>query len=116
MRPEDYARWAAAQPQGDDLAEQGARIYARLGCAGCHGGKAGAPDLDGLYGSQVRLADGRSVLADENYLHTALTQPEKAPVAGFPAAMPSYAKAADEEDLVALIAYLKSLHPTGARP
>lgn len=114
MRPEDYARWAAAQPLGDDLARQGAHIYAKLGCANCHGGK-DAPDLNGLFGSPVRLANGRSLTADENYLHDALTQPDRVLVAGFPAAMPSYAKAADEEDLVALIGYLKSLHPTGAR-
>lgn len=115
MRPEDYARWTAAQPNGDDLAAQGGRLYAQLGCGSCHGGK-DAPDLDGLYGSQVRLADGKLLTADESYLHDVVTAPERFPLAGWPQAMPSYAKAADEEDLVALTAYLKSLKPTGARP
>lgn len=128
MSPQDYARWTAAQPNADTLANQGARLYARLGCANCHGGEASAgagpaggrgpggvqgPSLAGLYGSKVRLTDGRIVTADEAYLHDSLVQPERYPVAGWPAAMPSYARAVDEEELVELVAYLKSL---SARP
>ena len=115
MRPEDYARWASANIQGGSLAEQGSAVYARLGCGACHGGPA-APSLAGLYGSRVSMADGRTLTADEGYLHDAVTQPDKLRLGGWPPSMPSYERAADEEDLVALVAYLKSLHPTGARP
>ena len=105
----EIARWAAANVQGGGLQAQGAAAYERLGCRSCHGG-ADAPRLDGLYGSPVRLADGRTVTADEQYLHDAITQPDRVRVQGWPPAMPSYEKAADEETLVALIAYLKA-HP-----
>ena len=36
MRPDDYAHWTAAQPQGDDLAQEGAALFGSLGCSGCH--------------------------------------------------------------------------------
>ena len=113
MTPADYARWSAAQPNGDDLAHQGARLYTQLGCAACHGGGGGGgaqgPSLSNLYGSTIRLADGRMVKVDEQVLHDSLIAPDRYPMAGWPQAMPSYAKAADEEQLIQLVAYLKSL-------
>ena len=36
MEPEAYARWLSAQPEGDDLAHQGERLFSERGCAGCH--------------------------------------------------------------------------------
>ena len=36
MTPDDYARWTAAQPEGDDLAHQGEALFRSLGCSGCH--------------------------------------------------------------------------------
>jgi cytochrome c oxidase subunit 2 len=36
VTPEDYARWTAAQPEGDDLAHQGEALFRTLGCSGCH--------------------------------------------------------------------------------
>ena len=112
MRPADYGRWTAAQPQPNDLAGQGGAVYRSLGCGGCHdpaGPNHNAPSLGGLYGQQVMLSDGRRALVDETFLHQAIVQPDRNAVAGYPAAMPSYAKAIDEEGLTALIAYLKSL-------
>ena len=117
MTPEAYARWTAAQPNADGLAAQGARLYAELGCESCHGGRAegGAqgPSLHGYYGSLARLADGRTLRVDEQALHDGLIAPDRFALAGWPASMPSYARAVDEAGLVQLTAYLKSL---GARP
>ena len=121
MTPEAYGRWTTAQPQPDDLAGQGARLFAHLGCASCHGPRAPgrvAPNLAGVYGSRVLLADGRVVSADEDYLRDSIVLPDKDVVAGYPPIMPSFARAADEEDLVALVAYIKSLTtaPVQTRP
>ncbi len=112
MTPEDYGRWTAAQPQPDDLAGQGARLFAHLGCASCHGPRAPgriAPDLHGVYGSRVLTSDGRVVVADEDYLRDSIVLPDKDVVAGYPPIMPSFARSTDEESLVALVAYIKSL-------
>lgn len=111
MPPDDYARWTAAQPEGDDLAHQGAALFRTLGCSGCHtpGASVHAPDLHGVYGRLVHLADGRTVKADDAYLRDSILLPQKDVVAGFAPIMPSFQGVATEGDLIKLIAYLKSL-------
>jgi len=92
------------------LAEQGAGVFARLGCRECHAaGSEAAPALAGLYGREVHLASGATVRADENYLRESLLDPEAKVVAGFDAAMSTYRGQLDEEEILALISYLKSL-------
>ncbi len=111
MPPQDYARWTAAQPQGDDLAHQGEALFHALGCSGCHtpGSTVHAPDLHGVYGRAVHLADGRVLTADEAYLHDCIVLPEKNRVAGFPPLMPNFTASVTEGQVVELVAYLKSL-------
>lgn len=111
VTPEDYARWTSAQPEGDDLAHQGAALFRSLGCSGCHtpGSTVHAPDLHGLYGHPVQLVDGRSTTADEAYLRDCILLPDKNRVAGFPPIMPNFSGVVNEGDVVELIAYLKSL-------
>jgi cytochrome c oxidase subunit II len=111
VSPADYARWTAAQPEGDDLAHQGAALFHSLGCSGCHapGSSVRAPDLHGLYGHAVQLSDGRSVTADDAYLRDCLLVPDKNRVAGFPPIMPNFSGSVSEGQIVALVAYLKSL-------
>jgi cytochrome c oxidase subunit 2 len=111
MAPDDYGRWLEAQPHAGDLAGEGAQLYVRLGCSGCHGlgARVPAPPLAGLYGRPVTLADGSTVTADENYLRDSIMRPEAQTVAGYPAVMPSYRNNASEEQVVALIAYMKAM-------
>jgi cytochrome c oxidase subunit 2 len=120
MTAPDYARWTNAQPEADDLAHQGEALFGALGCSGCHAPTSSihAPDLHGLYGRAVPLADGRVVTADEAYLRDSILLPAKDIVAGYAPIMPSFRSAVTEDDLVKLIAYLKSLStsPTGAAP
>jgi cytochrome c oxidase subunit 2 len=110
MSREDYQRWlhesAALAP-----AQQGRRLFVQFGCSGCHDPGAGirAPDLHGLYASRVRLADGTSVTADDEYLHNAIMLPATQVVAGYASIMPAYQSRIDEEDVLALVAYIKSL-------
>jgi len=106
----DYARWAAAQPQGDTLADQGAVLFERMGCTGCHGGSAQvrAPDLRGIFGRPQPVEGGGFVTADESYLRDSIMLPQRDVVAGYQPIMPSYQNVASEDDLIRLIAYLKS--------
>jgi cytochrome c oxidase subunit II len=120
---QDYARWTAAQPQGDDLAHQGEKLFHTVGCSGCHdspGSTVHAPDLHNLYGRLVPLADGRVVKADEAYLHDKVLLPSRDIPAGYANDMPSFRGVLNEGQIVALIAYLKSLsanpNQQGARP
>ena len=118
MPQADYARWARSQPNADSLADQGRKAFAALGCGGCHGAGSAihAPPLGGLYGSPVPLTDGRSPIADESYLRDAILEPNKDVAAGYQPAMPSFQGRADESQVIALVAYLKTLKPGDLPP
>jgi len=111
LEPARYAQWLSARDGPGTMAARGARRYRELGCGGCHGAQAAvrAPRLEGLFGGRVVLQDGRSVVADEHYLRDALLSPERAIPAGYPPQMPSYRGRIDEEGLVEIIEYLRSL-------
>jgi cytochrome c oxidase subunit 2 len=114
LSPADYAKWAAAQPESIGLDREGAALYVSLGCSRCHEGASPirAPSLHGLYGQKVALASGGARLVDENFLRDAILTPERARPAGYPPEMPGYLGVISEDDLVRLIAYLKTLGQT----
>jgi cytochrome oxidase Cu insertion factor (SCO1/SenC/PrrC family) len=101
------AREARAADTGD--APAGARLFASLGCGGCHGNRALGPPLGGLAGRRVHLADGRTVAADDRYLRASITSPLDAVVDGFRPSMPSYGGLLSDSELATLVDYLKSL-------
>ncbi|CCD90794.1 Cytochrome c oxidase, subunit II [Bradyrhizobium sp. ORS 375] len=111
MQPEAYAQWLSAQPQGDDLAHQGARLFVANGCSGCHASSSNvhAPSLQGLYGRTVALADGRHVVADDAYIRDSILQPKRDIAAGYEPIMPSFAGLLDDGEIQSLIAYIRSL-------
>ncbi len=115
MSPVDYSRWSAAQPQADNAAKQGEGLFRSLGCTGCHAKNSSvhAPDLHNVYGHPVQLSDGKSVIADEAYLRDSILLPEKDVVAGFDPIMPSFRGQVNEEQIMQLVAYLKSLSAPG---
>ena len=57
----------------------------------------------------MQLADGRTVIADERYIRDSVLLPQQEVVAGYAPIMPSYQGQVSEEDLLALLAYVKSL-------
>ncbi|GAB7127294.1 cytochrome c oxidase subunit II [Silvimonas sp. JCM 19000] len=108
MPPADYARWLESGDQADGLSSYGQTLYRQYGCSGCHDAGAGnAPALTGVFGQPVQLADGRRVIADEGWLREAILQPHANRVAGYPPNMPAFAGQLQEEELAALIAYLR---------
>jgi cytochrome c oxidase subunit 2 len=117
MTAADYAKWTAAQPGAEDLAAEGEKLFRSYGCSGCHAPQSSvhAPDLTGVFGRTVQLADGRAVTADEAYLRDSILLPQKDVVAGFMPIMPSFQGVVGDDDMVKLIAYLKSLS-AGTRP
>ncbi|HET8749047.1 MAG TPA: cytochrome c oxidase subunit II [Ramlibacter sp.] len=120
MTPADYARWLASGTPEPSLAQYGFVRFRQLGCSGCHaaGSIVHAPALEGLIGRTVHLQDGRSLVADENYVRDSILLPRKDVVAGFDPVMPSFAGQVNEEDLQALVAYVRSTGgaQTGVRP
>jgi cytochrome c oxidase subunit 2 len=67
--------------------------------------------LVGLYGSPVPLSDGTVVIADDRYIRDSILNPGAQIVAGYRNLMPNFSGQLSEEDVVKLIAYIKSLAP-----
>jgi protein SCO1/2 len=86
----------------------GAAIYRRLGCAGCHDVPSIAPSLAGVAGRTVTLADGRTVTADSAYLRESILEPAAKVVATYPPSMPSYRGQLSEAQLASLVRYLET--------
>jgi cytochrome c oxidase subunit 2 len=110
MTPDEYARWSAAQPETDDLARKGSRLFVSFGCSGCHapGSRVHAPDLHGLYGRQIPLDGGGIVTADEAYIRDCILLNKHIP-AGYPPVMPHFQGVVKDDQLTSLIAYIRSL-------
>jgi cytochrome c oxidase subunit 2 len=114
MSPQAFQRWLAEGTPAASMAARGAETFRRLGCSGCHDPRSSvhAPDLAGLPGRAVHLADGRTVIADDAYIRDSILLPKRDVVAGYAPVMPSFQGQASEGDILDLIAFLKS----GARP
>jgi len=110
MQPAEYARWAGSAEAAPSLAQYGFARFRELGCSGCHaaGSAVHAPSLRGLLGREVHLQDGRALVADENYIRDSILLPKKDVVAGFDPVMPSFAGQVSEDDIQALVAYIRS--------
>jgi cytochrome c oxidase subunit 2 len=91
-------------------AERGREVANANGCAACHGtnGQGGSgPGWQGLYGSEVELEDGTTVVADEAYLELAIVEPDAQIHAGYQLRMPVNDLDAGEVD--AVVAYIREL-------
>jgi cytochrome c oxidase subunit 2 len=97
---------------GGSAAQKGKKLVETLGCLGCHspdGSVRVGPSFQGLFGRQVELEGGGKATADEAYLQESILQPGAKVVKGFPNVMPEFKGKISEEDLSAIIAYLKTL-------
>jgi cytochrome c oxidase subunit 2 len=111
MPPGQYERWLKSGEQTESIALAGERLFRDRGCSGCHApnSKFHAPLLEGLYGKPVPLSNGTIVTADDQYLRDSILQPAKQIAAGYDNIMPSFAGHLREEEVMQLIAYLKSI-------
>jgi len=123
LAPDQFAAWEGGRDGGAESgspglagAARGSAIFQKYGCAQCHGDAAGsrAPRLAGVYRGPVRLADGRFVLADDQFLHDAILRAPKCAVAGYAMTMPTYDGVIPEGDVLDLISYIKALTPAPA--
>jgi cytochrome c oxidase subunit 2 len=114
LPPAQYEAWMTGGTTGP-LSATGEKIFAELGCVTCHRSDAQGrgPNLQGVFGAPVKLEDGRTVVADENYLRESILDPGAKIVAGFKPVMPTFQGLVSEEQLNALVAYVKSLSKSG---
>jgi cytochrome c oxidase subunit II len=118
MEPTEYQRWLAGGSEGS-LASQGEKLFQKYACNTCHTNDATArgPVLAGLAGRTIQLADGRTVVADDNYIRESILNPAAKIAAGFQPIMPTFQGQVSEEDLIRLLSYVKSMPaPATAAP
>jgi cytochrome c oxidase subunit 2 len=113
---DEYKAWleaAAAASGGNVPPEQfGATVYTKRGCNACHtvDGKPGiGPTWKGIWGHEVKLADGSTVQVNAAYVHQSVMDPPSQVVAGFPPIMPSYKGILNDREIEGVIAYIQSL-------
>jgi cytochrome c oxidase subunit 2 len=111
MEPHDYQAWLAGGGATGSLATRGEELFQQLACSTCHvsDGTGRGPTLAGVFGSQVTLATGQTVVADESYLRESILTPQQKLVEGYQPLMPTFQGLVNEEGLMSLIEYVKSL-------
>lgn len=111
MEANAYQTWLSGGTAEGSLASTGERLFADLACNTCHrpDSRGRGPVLQNLYSHPVQLHDGTVVTADENYLRESILTPAAKVTAGFQPVMPAFQGLVSEEQLLALIEYVKSL-------
>jgi len=119
LSPEAYDIWEKGIGVDDGAAvaslppaELGEKIYKEKGCNACHsidGSVVIGPSFKGLYGKTGVLEDGTSYTADENYIMKSILEPQEEIVEGFQPVMPSFKGILSEDEVTAVIAYIKTL-------
>ena len=101
-------------PENEDPVVRGQGLVQTGGCMGCHSAN-GAPSLGptwlGIYGKTQLLTDGTEVTVDDQYLITAIRDPNaQVPEGSIPGLMPPHGPdQLSDEQLQDIIAYIKSL-------
>ncbi|MCA1633178.1 MAG: cytochrome c oxidase subunit II [Acidobacteria bacterium] len=110
MEPAAYQQWLSGGGS-ESAAAQGAKVFQVRGCASCHQAdrQGRGPMLQGLFGEKQPLQDGTVVTVDETYIRESIVNPQAKVVAGFQPIMPTYQGQLSEEQILQLIAYIRSL-------
>jgi cytochrome c oxidase subunit 2 len=115
MASADFDAWAAQEAGlSADPVERAKKWYETFGCNACHtldGTVKVGPSWKGVYGEQVKLADGSTVTVDDAYIIESIRNPGAKIVEGFqnnmPAGIGSTLTDQQVQDLIALIKSLK---------
>lgn len=87
--------------------ERGHRVYLASACNACHDYGIGPP-LRKMAGSTLKLADGRQITVDSQFVRGAVLDPEDYPMPGYEPVMPTYRGALPAGQLDDLVAYVMS--------
>jgi cytochrome c oxidase subunit 2 len=117
MEQRDFDNWLAGNNANQTPVQAGKDLFeTKLGCASCHAGgpqQRGAK-LENLFGTDVKLTNGQTVKADEEYIRNSILNPQGQIVEGYQPIMPTFKGQVTEEQLNSLVAYIKSLSGTAA--
>ena len=110
MEPSAYQSWLSGGTEGP-LSVRGERLFTELACNTCHvtDGSGRGPSLVNKFGSIEQLATGATVAVDESYVRESILTPQAKLVAGYQPLMPTFQGLVNEENIMALIEYVKTL-------
>jgi cytochrome c oxidase subunit 2 len=120
LEPAQYVQWlktgsvmTASLSSSDPPEVAGAKLFQEQRCNTCHqtNGTLG-PMLTGIFGHQIKLQSGETIVADESYVRESIMNPIAKIVAGYQPIMPTYQGQLSEDQIMQLIAYIKSLSET----
>jgi cytochrome c oxidase subunit II len=115
MEPTDFQDWLSGGRAQDSPVAAGAKLFEDLACNTCHlaNARGRGAVLTGVYGKLVELEGGGTVIADDAYIRESIMNPQAKIVAGFQPIMPTFQGQVTEEQLLQLIAYIRSLGNQG---
>ena len=113
MEATAYQSWLSGGTEGP-LSARGERLFTELACNTCHltDGSGRGPSLVNKFGTQEQLADGTIVTVNDSYIRESILRPQAKLVAGYQPQMPTFQGLVNEESVMALIEYVKSLQKT----
>jgi cytochrome c oxidase subunit 2 len=111
MSPTEYAEWLRDNATAESMTQMGRQLFTRLGCDTCHlaDGSGTGPALEGRFGKRVTLASGENRVVDESFVRQAILDPGSLPLPNYRPVMPTFRGQVNEEQILQLIAYIKSL-------
>lgn len=120
LSQDDYQAWLEGtfrvrdgkNPADGSPAWEGSKLFKKLQCNACHNAEptARAPRLEELHGKPRPIQGGKTVVADDGYLRESIRNPTAKVVDGWKPIMPAYPRSqVSEEELLSVIAYIKSL-------
>ena len=112
MDATEFQTWLSGGSPEGSLASTGAKLFQELACNTCHrpDAQGRGPVLEGLFGKTVQLQNGETVQVDEAYVRESILTPSAKITAGFQPIMPTFQGLVTEEQLLALVEYVKSLN------
>ncbi len=115
MKQNEYDEWLNGSVQGESMETAGEKVFQERGCAACHlaDGTGQGPSLVGLFGEPLHISTGEAVTANESYLREAILHPNPQNVPGYSAVMPTYQGQLTDEQILDLVAYIRSLEQIG---
>jgi cytochrome c oxidase subunit II len=111
LEPAEFQEWLSGGAASASPVAAGEKLFQDLVCNSCHqqAETGRGPVLTGIFGKQVKLQSGATVTVDEAYLRESIVNPQAKIVAGYLPIMPTFQGLVTEEQLLQLIAYVRSL-------
>src|SRR5215510_8848416 len=115
MEPAAYQSWLSGTLGTTSLSQRGEQLFNELACNTCHrnDGSGRGPSLVAKFGKQERLEGGATAAVDESYVRESILMPQAKLVLGYKPLMPTFQGLVSEENVLALVEYVKSLQASG---